>query len=296
MPNGQPQLKALLEKLDPYFRLMRLDRPIGTLLLLWPTLWALWIAAEGLPDIKTLIVFVLGVFLMRSAGCVINDIADRGFDGHVARTRNRPLASKEVPVPHAYALFFALIALAALLLLALKPLTVKLAFVAVFLATTYPFMKRYTWLPQVYLGMAFAMGIPMAFAEVRGEIPAEAWLLFIAAILWTTAYDTIYALIDRPYDLKIGVKSTAILFGELDRVITGIIQALFLFVMLLLGLKLGLNWWYYLGLLTAAALFLWQLAIIEERDPEQCFRAFVSNNWVGMAIFFGILAAYLGKL
>ncbi len=286
-------LKALLEKLDPYFRLMRLDRPIGTLLLLWPTLWALWIASGGFPEFKTLLVFSLGVFFMRSAGCVINDIADRKFDGHVARTRQRPLARGEVPVAHAYALFAGLLLLAAILLFALKPLTVKLAFVAAFLAITYPLMKRFTWLPQVYLGMAFAMAIPMAFAEVQGKIPPEAWLLFIAAVLWTTAYDTIYALIDRPYDLKLGVKSTAILFGELDRVITGIIQALFLFVMLLLGLKQHFNGWYYLGLFTAAALFAWQLMLIEERDPDSCFKAFISNNWVGMAIFIGILAAYL---
>jgi len=290
MPSGTAEL---LKKLDPYFRLMRLDRPIGTLLLLWPTLWALWIASEGFPDFKTLIIFALGVFLMRSAGCVINDIADRQIDGHVARTRSRPLARNEVPLGHAYALFAGLLLLAASLLFLLKPLTVKLALVAAFFAITYPFMKRYTWLPQVYLGMAFAMAIPMAFAEVRGTIPTEAWLLFIAAVLWTTAYDTIYALIDRPYDLKLGVKSTAILFGEMDRVITGIIQALFLFVMLLLGLKLRLNWWYYVGLLTAAGLFAWQLIIIEDRDPENCFKAFISNNWVGMAIFIGILAAYL---
>ncbi len=291
--NTPNRLHSLLKKLDPYFRLMRLDRPIGTLLLLWPTLWALWVASAGFPRLKTLVVFILGVFLMRSAGCVINDIADRNIDGHVARTRRRPLVRNEIPVKYAYALFVGLLLLAATLLLLLSPLTVKLAFIAAFFAVTYPFMKRYTWLPQVYLGVAFAMAIPMAFAEVQGTVPAEAWLLFIAAILWTTAYDTIYALIDRPYDIKLGIKSSAILFGELDRVITGIIQALFLFVMLLLGLKLQLGGWYYLGLTTAAALFAWQLIIIEERDPDQCFRAFLSNNWVGMAVFIGLLASYL---
>ncbi len=276
-----------------YARLMRMDRPIGTLLLLWPALWALWVAAEGVPDLHVLVVFALGVFLMRSAGCVINDYADRAIDGHVARTKTRPFAQGEVTPREALILFAALCLLAFLLVLTLNTLTILLSFAAVVLAASYPFMKRYTYLPQIHLGMAFAWSVPMAFAAQTGAVPQEAWLLYIAAILWTTAYDTMYAMVDRDDDIRIGVKSTAILFGEQDRLIIGLIQGLALVVLLIAGSRFDLGGAFTLGLLAAAGLAAWQQYLIRNREPAACFRAFLNNNWFGAAIFAGIVLHYL---
>ena len=283
--------KNFLSSIDPYLKLIRFDRPIGTLLLLWPTLWALWLAADGIPPIKYLVIFALGVFLMRSAGCAINDIADRKFDAKVKRTRNRPLAQQQLPVVNALIMFVVLLLCAVLLLTFLNALAIQIAMVAAFFAITYPFMKRYTYLPQVYLGIAFALSIPMAYAQIQGKIPAEAWLLFIANIFWTTAYDTMYAMVDRECDEKIGVKSTAILFGDLDILITHIIQGFMMLVLLLLGRKLELNMYYYFGLLASVILFVYQNKLLRSRNTDNYFKAFLNNNWVGMIIFIGIAVA-----
>ncbi|HOP22008.1 MAG TPA: 4-hydroxybenzoate octaprenyltransferase [Gammaproteobacteria bacterium] len=283
--------KNFLSSIDPYLKLIRFDRPIGTLLLLWPTLWALWLAADGIPPIKYLVIFALGVFLMRSAGCAINDIADRKFDAKVKRTRNRPLAQQQLPVVNALIMFVVLLLCAVLLLTFLNVLAMQIAMVAAFFAITYPFMKRYTYLPQVYLGIAFALSIPMAYAQIQGKIPAEAWLLFIANIFWTTAYDTMYAMVDRECDEKIGVKSTAILFGDLDILITHIIQGFMMLVLLLLGRKLELNMYYYFGLLASVILFVYQNKLLRSRNTDNYFKAFLNNNWVGMIIFIGIAVA-----
>ena len=283
--------KNFLSSIDPYLKLIRFDRPIGTLLLLWPTLWALWLAADGIPPIKYLVIFALGVFLMRSAGCAINDIADRKFDAKVKRTRNRPLAQQQLPVVNALIMFVVLLLCAVLLLTFLNVLAMQIAMVAAFFAITYPFMKRYTYLPQVYLGIAFALSIPMAYAQIQGKIPAEAWLLFIANIFWTTAYDTMYAMVDRECDEKIGVKSTAILFGDLDILITHIIQGFMMLVLLLLGRKMELNMYYYFCLLASVILFVYQNKLLRSRNTDNYFKAFLNNNWVGMIIFIGIAVA-----
>ena len=269
-----------------------MHRPIGTLLLLWPTLWALWLAAEGLPDASVLAVFVLGTFLMRSAGCVINDYADRDFDGHVARTRDRPLATGEIEPAHALALFVVLVLVSGLLVLSQNWLTIGLAFAAVALASIYPFMKRFTYLPQVWLGAAFAWAVPMAFAAQTGKVPPLAWLLLSAVVLWVLVYDTQYAMVDREDDLKIGIKSTAILFDDADRLIIGILQGLLLVNLWLVGRQAGLGAAYLAGLGVAAALAIYQQWLIREREPARCFRAFLNNNWFGMAIFVGIVASY----
>ncbi len=276
-----------------YARLMRLDKPIGIYLLLWPTLWALWIAGDGKPDLLVLGVFVLGVVLMRSAGCVINDYADRNIDPHVARTCKRPIASGEVTPREALILFGVLCALAFALVLLMNPLTIYLSFVAVALAALYPFMKRYTNLPQVVLGAAFGWAVPMAFAAQTGEVPRVAWLLFVATVLWTTAYDTMYGMVDREDDLKIGVKSTAILFGESDRVVIAVLQLLALGALALVGQAASLDGYYYFGLALAAGLVLYQQYLIREREPAACFRAFLNNHWFGAAVFSGIVLAYL---
>lgn len=276
-----------------YTRLMRLDKPIGIYLLLWPTLWALWIAGDGKPDLLVLGVFVLGVVLMRSAGCVINDYADRNIDPHVARTCKRPIASGEVTPREALILFGVLCALAFALVLLMNPLTIYLSFVAVALAALYPFMKRYTNLPQVVLGAAFGWAVPMAFAAQTGEVPRVAWLLFVATVLWTTAYDTMYGMVDREDDLKIGVKSTAILFGESDRVVIAVLQLLALGALALAGQAASLDGYYYFGLALAAGLVLYQQYLIREREPAACFRAFLNNHWFGAAVFSGIVLAYL---
>jgi 4-hydroxybenzoate polyprenyltransferase len=274
---------------------MRLDKPIGTLLLLWPTLWALWIAGEGKPDWWVVTVFAAGVFLMRSAGCVINDYADREFDPFVERTRSRPLAVGMVAPKEALALFGVLALTAFGLVLTLNTLTILLSFVGAALAASYPFMKRLTYLPQVYLGLAFGWSVPMAFAAQANEVPVVAWLLLIATVLWATAYDTMYAMIDRPDDLKIGVKSTAILFGESDRVIIGIIQAMMVVVLLIIGQQLELGVYYIAGVVVAALLMAYQQRLIKKRDGMQCMRAFRNNNWIGVVLFLGLYGHYYAQ-
>ena len=283
----------LRERAGVYARLMRLDRPIGSLLLLWPTLWALWLAGEGRPDIGIVAVFVAGVLLMRSAGCVINDYADRDIDAHVNRTRDRPFAQGLVSGREAQILFIVLCMSAFVLVLTLNRLTVALSVVGAALALTYPFMKRYTYLPQVYLGIAFSWSVPMAFAAQTGTVPQAAWLVFIAAVLWTTIYDTMYAMADREDDIRIGVKSTAILFGENDRLILAVLQVLLFVVLLLVGKRFGLGWEYQAGLAAAAVFAIYQQYLISRRIPRDCFRAFLNNNWFGMAIFCGLILHYL---
>ncbi|WP_237059717.1 4-hydroxybenzoate octaprenyltransferase [Microbulbifer sediminum] len=277
----------------PYWQLARLDRPIGSLLLLWPTWWALWLAAGGWPGLHLFAVFTLGVILMRAAGCAINDFADRGIDGHVKRTASRPLATGRITPASAVRLFIGLSLLAFLLVLTTNKLTILLSLPAVALAFCYPFAKRHTHLPQVVLGAAFSMGIPMAFAAVRGTVPPEAWLIYTANLLWTVAYDTFYAMVDRDDDLKIGVKSTAVLFGDLDRAMTGSLQALVLFALLLAGQRFELGGIFYAGLLVAAALFAYQQWLVRHRERESCFRAFLNNNWVGAVVFAGIFFSFL---
>ena len=284
--------KVKRQRLRGYMLLMRLDKPIGIMLLLWPTLWALWIAGEGNPDSWVVTVFVAGVFLMRSAGCVINDYADREFDPFVERTRNRPLAVGMVSPKEALALFVVLSVAAFALVLTLNTLTIMMSFVGAALAASYPFMKRLTYLPQVYLGLAFGWSVPMAFAAQTGTVPIVAWLLLIVTVLWATAYDTIYAMVDRADDLKIGVKSTAILFGESDRAIIGIIQIVMLVVLLMIGQRLELSLVYFASVLIAALLMLYQQALIKKRDGMQCMRAFRNNNWIGIAIFAGLYGHY----
>lgn len=284
--------RRLRERAGVYARLMRLDRPIGIFLLLWPALWALWLAGGGRPDAYTVFVFVLGVVLMRSAGCVINDYADRGFDGGVRRTRERPFVRGEVSTREAAALFAVLCLAAFLLVLTLDWFTVALSLPALALAATYPFMKRYTYLPQVHLGAAFSWSVPMAFAALTGTVPREAWLLFIAAVLWTTIYDTMYAMVDREDDIRVGIRSTAILFGDNDRFILGVLQALLFVVLSVVGGKFDLGGGYTFGLALAAGLAVYQQYLIRRREPEACFRAFLNNNWFGAAVFAGILLHY----
>lgn len=283
---------VMIQRLNVYYRLMRMDRPIGTFLLLWPTLWALWIAGEGHPDGQLLLIFALGVFLMRSAGCVINDYADRDFDPHVERTVARPLAAGEATAKEALALFFALCLTAFGLVLMTNKLTVMLSFGAVALAALYPFMKRYTHWPQVFLGAAFSMAIPMAFAAQTNAVPAGVWLLFAANICWVIAYDTMYAMVDIDDDLKIGVKSTAILFGNRVREIIALFQAAFIGLMTAAGLSFGLDWPYYAGLAVAAAFAIYHQTLIFRCKRDDCFRAFLNNNLLGMALFIGTVLSY----
>lgn len=287
--NGTASSKASSSQLRAYIQLMRFDRPIGTLLLLWPTLWSLWLAANGLPRWDVLVIFILGTILMRAAGCVINDYADRELDGHVERTRNRPLARGVIAPKHALILCAVLCLLAFGLVLLTNALTIKLAFVGLGLALCYPFMKRYTHLPQIVLGAAFSWSIPMAFAAQTGALPPEIWLVYIANLLWTVVYDTFYAMVDRPDDLKVGIKSTAILFGENDRVITGALQAMTLLALVMVGTRFELRWFYYMGVTVAGALFVYQQWLIRARHRPACFKAFLNNNWVGMAVFVGLV-------
>ncbi len=283
-----------LDRLRQYALLMRLNRPIGIFLLLWPTLWALWIASDGNPNPLVTTVLVLGVVLMRSAGCVINDYADRNFDPRVERTHQRPLATGRITTREAIALFLILSFVAFLLVLQLNWLTVLLSFVALPLAAIYPFMKRYTYLPQVHLGLAFGWAVPMAFSAQTGELPPPvAWLLLTGVVLWAVAYDTMYAMVDREDDIRIGVKSTAILFAEADRAIIAGIQATLMLVLILVGQKLEMGVFYYLGLAVAASLTAYQQYLIKDRVPERCFKAFLNNNWFGMAVFAGIFLHYL---
>ena len=279
----------LTVKLKDYARLMRLHRPIGTLLLGWPTLWALWLAGQGRPDARVVAVFVLGVLLMRSAGCVINDYADRHFDPHVERTRDRPIAAGRVSPREALVLFAVLCLIAFALVLTLNRLTVLLSFVGVFLAATYPFLKRFTHLPQFYLGVAFGWGIPMAFAALTNGLPPVAWLLLAANIAWAVAYDTAYAMVDRDDDLKVGVKSTAILFGKYDRLMVFVFHVLALILLGFTGAQAGLGLRYYAGLAAAFGFALYQQRLMRERSREGCFRAFLNNNWFGAAVFAGLV-------
>jgi len=279
-------------KLSALLRLIRWNRPIGSLLLLWPTLWALWIAAEGVPDLDLLAIFITGTILMRSAGCIINDLADRNLDGGVSRTRGRPLVTGDVTVPEALGFFFVLCLVAFALVLMTNQLTVLLSVPALLLASCYPLMKRYTHLPQVVLGLAFSSSIPMAFAAQREALPPALWLLFTGNLLWTVVYDTKYAMVDRRDDLEVGIKSTAILFGESDRPIIAVLQGLTLAALALAGRQFGLAWPFYASLLVAAALFGYHLYLIRDRDETACFLAFKHNSWVGLAIFLGIVASY----
>lgn len=275
-----------------YIRLMRIDRPIGTLLLMWPMLWSLWLAAEGMPSIKNLIIFLLGCFIMRAAGCVINDYADRDFDGHVKRTVDRPLATKSVTEKEALVLFASLGISAFILVLFTNPLTIKLSLGGIILAACYPFMKRYTYFPQVVLGAAFSWGIVMAYAAEAGHLPKEVWLVYIANTVWAVVYDTFYAMVDRDDDLKIGVKSTAVLFGDYDRLITAFLQAFIIFTLLLVGYQFNLGAIFYLSLIVVSCLFVYQQVLIENRQREACFKAFMNNQWVGVALFIGIALDY----
>jgi len=278
-----------------YMRLMRLHRPIGSLLLLWPTLWALWIAGEGHPRAPLVAIFVVGVLLMRSAGCVINDYADRDFDPHVWRTKERPIASGAVSPREALGLFVVLVILAASLAFWLNRLTIELSVVAVVLAASYPFFKRFTHLPQVYLGLAFGWGIPMAFAAQTHRVPAVAWLLLAANVFWTVAYDTAYAMADREDDQKIGVKSTALLFGRWDRIMVAVNHALALILLYGVGVMAHLGFVYDIGLAFALVFAVYEQRLLYERRPLDCFRAFLNNNWFGGSVFVGLVAAYLGR-
>ena len=286
-------MRRLATQLREYALLMRLHRPIGTLLLLWPTLWGLWIAGAGRPDPHVLLVFVAGVVLMRSAGCVMNDFADRRIDPYVARTRDRPLARGTVTPLEALLLAGALGAVAFGLVLTLNRLTVLLALAGAVLTVAYPFLKRFTHLPQIWLGASFGWSVPMAFAAQTGAVPQLAWLMFIAVVIWAVVYDTMYAMVDREDDLQLGVRSTAILFGDADRLIIGVLQVLLLVALALVGQQAALGAWYYGALLVATGLALWQQWLIRERRPEDCFRAFLNNHYFGMTVFIGILLHYL---
>jgi 4-hydroxybenzoate polyprenyltransferase len=286
-------LPAIGAKARAYAQLTRINRPIGIWLLLWPVLWALWLSSNGKPDQHVFIVFVIGVVLTRSAGCAMNDYADRNFDGHVQRTRDRPLVTGQLDPIEAVALCIALGFIALGLVLTLNTLTQLLALIGGFLVLTYPFMKRFFPLPQFYLGAAFTWSVPMVFAAHTGEIPRLAWLLFIAGLLWTMAYDTMYAMVDREDDRKLGIRSSAILFGDADRFIVGAMQLMTLFALWLAGKELQLGLWYRIGLAAAALFALYQQILIRERKPEPCFRAFLNNNYFGMAVFVGIALEYL---
>jgi 4-hydroxybenzoate polyprenyltransferase len=284
---------ALATTLGEYAALMRLHRPIGIWLLMWPALWALWIAGDGRPGEHAFIIFMAGVLVMRSAGCVINDYADRDFDPHVRRTAERPLASGRVTRGEALTLFVALGLVASWLALQLQPLARLYAVAGAVLAVTYPFMKRFVQLPQFYLGAAFAWSIPMAFAELTDAVPRLGWLMVVAVVLWAAVYDTMYAMVDREDDLKLGLKSTAILFGDADRVVIGTMQAMTLLALWLVGREAGLGGWYQAGVGAGAAIFAWEQWLIRDRDPERCFQAFNNNHYFGLIVFVGLALDYL---
>lgn len=285
----QHYLPRIYARWPAFVLLTRLNRPVGTYLLLWPTLGALWMAAGGWPEWHLILIFALGTLLMRSAGCCINDYADAHIDGSVTRTQNRAIVSGLATRREALLCFAGLSLTAALLLLFLNSLTILMSLGALLLASLYPFMKRYTHLPQVVLGMAFSWGILMAFTAQTGELPVTAWLLYVANCLWTVAYDTQYAMVDRNDDLKIGVKSTAILFGDADRMMIGALQLMFLLAMFLAGGQFGMSAPYYLGLVAAAGLLAYQQWLIRDREPQACFQAFLNNHWVGLVVFIGIV-------
>jgi 4-hydroxybenzoate polyprenyltransferase len=286
----KPQTNFLAQtNLTAYVSLMRLDRPVGSLLLLWPTLAALWIAADGWPPAGLIVVFTLGTVLMRAAGCVINDYVDRDFDADVKRTADRPLANGAISKTSALILFFVLAFMSLLLLAYLNQLARMLALAGLAITITYPFMKRWTYLPQVVLGAAFSWGIVMAFAAVTGEVPSTAWLLFVASLFWIVAYDTMYAMVDRDDDLRIGIKSTAILFGSADRLMVGLLQVFTLTTLFLLGQRLEYQMFYNLAITVAAGLFIYQQYLIRARERSACFLAFGNNVWVGFALFVGVV-------
>ncbi|UCH42019.1 MAG: 4-hydroxybenzoate octaprenyltransferase [Gammaproteobacteria bacterium] len=289
MVDKLPQAGA---RLALYAQLIRFEKPIGFYLLLWPTLWALAVSADGAPDGWILFVFVVGVFLMRSAGCAINDYADRDFDLKVSRTRERPLTSGKISTREALMVFALLALLSFLLVLSLNRFTIMLSFVGIVLAASYPYMKRFHYLPQVHLGAAFGWAVPMAFAAQTGSLPKQAWLLYVATLLWAVAYDTMYSMVDREDDLKLGIKSTAILFGEYDRLMVGVFQLMFMIALILIGLDLGLSGIYFVGLGVAALLLGFQQFLIADRAPAHCFIAFLNNHWVGAAVFAGLIAHY----
>lgn len=282
-----------MDRLKQYWLLTRFDRPIGILILLWPALWALWVASDGRPDLGVLTVICLGVVLMRAAGCVINDYADREFDPHVARTKQRPIAAGKVKPKEALWIFVVLCLCAFGLVLTLNIFTILLSLIAAFLAASYPFMKRYTQLPQAYLGIAFGWAIPMSFSAQTNYIPLVAWVMYLAVVLWALVYDTMYAMVDKEDDLKIGVKSTAILFGSYDRHIMAFLQLIIIGLLIIVGQMKYLSWPYYGGILVATGLFVYQQKLIYYRDKNQCFKAFLNNNWFGMVVFIGLLVDYL---
>ena len=284
---------AIGSTLREYALLIRLHRPIGIWLLMWPALWALWIAGQGRPDQKLLLIYLAGIFVMRSAGCVINDYADRDFDPSVARTRDRPLAAKRVTPGEAIVLFIVLGLIATWLAMQLDPLARLYAAVGGLLAVTYPWLKRFVHLPQFFLGVAFGWSIPMAFAAITGEVPRIAWLLLAAVVLWAAVYDTMYAMVDREDDLRIGIKSTAILFGDADRVVIGAMQLMVLFALWLVGDEATLGLWYRAGVAAGAAFFVYQQLLIRNRDPGACFRAFNNNHYFGLVVFIGLALDYL---
>ena len=287
------KFSTLKQQFPYYLQLIRFNRPIGTYLLLWPTLWALWFAAKGIPDLNILLIFSLGVFVMRSAGCAINDFADRKIDGHVKRTKNRPLATGKISAKEALMVFAVLSLVAFVLVLQLNLSTILLSTVALLLAASYPFTKRFHSLPQVHLGAAFAWAVPMAFTAITGETPPLiAWLLFVTTMLWTTAYDTIYGMVDRDDDLKLGMKSTAILFGDKDKLIVGILQILTIILLLMIGYLASRGWIYYAGITAAIGFFIYQQKLIKEREPQACFQAFLNNHWLGMVVFIAVAMDY----
>ncbi len=285
-------MTQLRNKWSLYWRLMRFDKPIGILLLLWPSLWGLWLAARGIPPAKQWIIFMIGVVVMRAAGCVVNDFADRKFDRHVGRTQDRVLTSGKVNANEALILFTLLCFIALILVLCLNRFAMLLSLVALVVVIVYPFLKRFTYLPQLALGFAFSWSIPMAFAAIQNQIPLQAWILFVAAWLWPIAYDTQYAMVDREDDKKVGIKSTALLFGYYDIWVILLIQGIFVALLISLGIYLSFNPVYFVGVVTSILLFLYQLVITKSRQPQACFRAFLNNNWVGLLIFLGFFGAF----
>lgn len=294
-PTASGRVAAIRERAVLYWRLTRMHRPIGTLLLLWPTLAALWIASRGWPEPYLLFAFVLGTLLMRSAGCAINDWADRDFDRHVARTRDRPLTSGAIEPWEAVAVFVVLSLVALLLIVPMNRMVWALAVVAAFLAASYPFTKRFLALPQAYLGIAFGFGIPMAFAAVRNELPAAAWTMLASNVFWALAYDTEYAMVDRDEDIAVGAKSTAILFGDADRAILGVLMVTFVGAMALAGSRAGLGWIYFVGVAVAAVQLARQQQVLRDRSREHCFAAFRNNHWVGFALWAGLMLALAAR-
>jgi 4-hydroxybenzoate polyprenyltransferase len=290
---GAPFLHRQARRVQEWVRLMRLDRPVGIWLLLWPEMWALWIAGGGRPEPRILVIFLLGTVVMRSAGCIINDFADRNVDPFVKRTKDRPLAARRITPHEALVLFCVLAAIALCLALQLDFNTLKLAFVGAALTVSYPFFKRFFPVPQFYLGLAFGWAVPMAYMAASGTLPRVAWVLFVTAVLWACIYDTLYAMVDREDDLKIGVKSSAILFADMDKVIVAIMQAMMLFSLFLVGKTMKFGTWYLTGVVAAAVFFLYQQWLIRDREPAKCFRAFINNQYVGLSIFVGILLEYV---